>query len=249
MKDEPEKQTRYHDLGEDYFWLGAQNTLVEEILTPELTRLRSEAPGRPLRFLDLGCGPGNMLRRLERWGVAIGSDFSLEALAFARSKGMARLLSADVTALPFKSASLDALVSLDVLEHVQDDAAGLAEIARALRPGGIFFFAVPAFPALWRHHDALYGHFRRYRRPELIAKINRAGLRVERCHFIKCAFFLPLLAVAALERWGLMAPRDNFYGVPPWVNAALTAEILAEHRLGLTRVLPVGVSLICSGRR
>lgn len=250
MKDEPEKQARYFELGETYFWLASQNEIVERELAPRLDRLR-DGLQRPLRIFDLGCGPGNMLRRLDRRGLAYGSDFSLDALAFARSKGLRRLLSSDSTALPFPSDSFDCVVALDVLEHIEDDAAALREIARVIRPGGAFLFAVPAFPALWRHHDVMYGHFRRYRRADFVARVRTAGLAVESCRFFKCAFFPPLLLLAKLER--LMAsvapPRDSFYTVPPWLNRMLSREIVLEEQSGLTRWMPFGVSLLCVGRR
>ena len=192
-----------------------------------------------------------MLGRLQRFGIAIGSDFSPDALSFARSKGLTRLLSADSTALPLSSASIDCLVSLDVLEHVEDDVAALREATRVLRPGGVFLFAVPAFPTLWRHHDVMYGHYRRYTKREFVDKVEGAGLVVESCRFIKCAFFLPLLGLAVIERSipRLVRGRDNFYSVPGWLNVLMTSEILWEDRSGINRWLPFGVSLLCVGRR
>ncbi len=97
----------------------------------------------------------------------------------------------------------------------------------------------------------MYGHFRRYRRPDFVARVRTAGLVVESCRFFKCAFFPLLLLLAKLER--LMAsvaePRDNFYGVPSWLNGMLSREIVLEERTGLTRWMPFGVSLLCVGRR
>jgi len=249
VKDEPHKQERFFRLGEEYFWFSSQNAIVERVLGGRLAPL--EGGRRPLRLLDVGCGPGNVLRRLERWGHAFGSDFSLDALAFARSKGMRRLLSSDSTALPFASCAFDVVVALDVLEHIADDRAALHEIARVLRPGGVFVFAVPAFMALWRHHDVMYGHFRRYVRAEFIAEVLGVGLTVERCEYIKCAFFVPLLAIALAERvgQGSVPQRDNFYRVLSWLNIVFDAQIRWEHRLGLGRWLPFGVSLLCVGRR
>jgi SAM-dependent methyltransferase len=250
VKDEPEKQARYFDLGETYFWFASQNEIVERALTPCLDRLR-QGLERPLRIFDLGCGPGNMLRRLQGHGLAYGSDFSLDALSFARSKGLRYLLSSDSTALPFASACFDCVVALDVLEHIEDDCAALREIARVTRPGGVFLFAVPAFPALWRHHDVMYGHFRRYRKADFVARVREAGLAVDCCRFFKCAFFPTLFLLARLER--LMAPmaepRDNFYTVPAWLNRILSWEIVLEERSGLTRWMPFGVSLLCVGHR
>jgi SAM-dependent methyltransferase len=250
VKDEPEKQARYFELGETYFWLASQNEIVERELAPRLERLRRSL-ARPLRIYDMGCGPGNMLRRLQGHGLAYGSDFSIDALAFARGKGLGHLLSGDSTALPFAAGAFDCVVALDVLEHIEDDRAALREIARVTRPGGVFLLAVPAFPALWRHHDVMYGHFRRYRRADFIARVQGAGLTVESCRFFKCAFFPPLLLLAKLERLiaPVAPPRDNFYAVPDWLNRILTRAIVLEERSGLTRWMPFGVSLLCVGRR
>ena len=250
MKDEPGKQARYFELGETYFWLASQNEIVERELAPRLHRLQ-QGLDRPLRIFDLGCGPGNMLKRLQGHGLAYGSDFSLDALTFARGKGLRHLLSSDSTALPFGSGCFDCVVALDVLEHIEDDHAALREIARVTRPGGAFLFAVPAFPALWRHHDVMYGHFRRYRRADFVGRVRAAGLAVESCRFFKCAFFPPLLLLAKLERMmaSVAEPRDNFYSVPAWLNRMLSREIVLEERSGLTRLMPFGVSLLCVGHR
>jgi len=249
MKDELDKQARFFHLGEQYFWFSSQNELVDRALRPNFRRLRQKCGQRPLRILDLGCGPGNTLRRLSSEGHVYGFDYSLDALAFARSKGIQRVFSGESTALPVASATFDCVIALDVLEHVDDDGGALAEIARVLRPGGVFCFTVPAFMNLWRYHDQAYGHFRRYRKAELVRRVRAAHLEIRSCRFFKCAFFLPLYALATLERRGLIPGRDNFFTVPNWLNRLLAAEILWEDRCGLGRVLPFGVSLLCLGQR
>lgn len=249
MKDRFDRQERYFRLGEDYFWLSGQNTVVEQGLTPHLERVaRETAPRRP-RILDLGCGPGNTLRGFARWGHVYGLDFSLDALAFARTKGVTRVFSGDSTALPIVPGSFDCVLALDVLEHVADDDASLREIARVLRPGGIFFFTVPAFMSLWRHHDEMYGHYRRYSKTEFDEKVRRAGLQMLSSSFFKCAFFPPLWVLAKLERAGLIPRRDNFFLLPKWLSRLMEAEIVWEYRCGLARWIPFGVSLLCFGHR
>lgn len=247
MRDDRAKQQRYFELGESCFWLSGQNILVEDELRP---RLEATAPPRtPPRILDVGCGPGNTLRRLARWGTAVGFDFSPDALGFARGKGLGRVVSGDSTALPIQSGSIDCVVALDVIEHVADDGAALREIARVLRPGGSFLLTVPASMALWRYHDVAYGHFRRYRRRELVERVRDAGLTIEACDFFKSLFFLPLWILARLEALGLLPRRDNFYAVPRWLNAVLESAIVWERRSGLAGRLPFGVALMCVGRR
>jgi SAM-dependent methyltransferase len=249
MKDEYEKQARFFELGERYFWFSSQNAIVEAALRPRLARLAAATSGRALRILDLGCGPGNTLTRLTRWGTGFGMDYSRDALQFAQSKGVARVFTGDCTALPLSSGAVDCLVALDVLEHVEDDAAALAEVVRVLRPGGAFCFAVPAFMSLWRYHDEAYGHYRRYSRRGFVGLVRQAGLRIEACHFIKCAFFPPLWVLARLERRGVLARRDNFFVVPDWLNRLMAREIEWEIESGIAGIAPFGVSLLCVGAR
>jgi SAM-dependent methyltransferase len=68
-----------------------------------------------------------------------------------------------------------------VLEHVEDDHAGLREVARVLKPGGLVAISVPANPAAFAWADQWAGHFRRYTRDAIVDLCAAAGLRVEAC--------------------------------------------------------------------
>lgn len=251
MKEDVAAQERYGALSETYFWNTAHNDVVDDALSPVLGR-RAADTTRPLRLLDVGCGPGNTLRRLTRWGVTFGVEYSEAALAVARRRGLTRLVAGDGGALPLRGGTMDCVVALEVIEHFADDLAVLREIHRLLRPGGVLALSVPAFMALWRSHDEMYGHHRRYSRERLLAVTRQAGFSTERCEFIKCAYFLPLLVRATLDRRrrdGGNGGADDFFRLPRWVNELLRAQIVWERRLGLNRLLPFGVSLLWIGRR
>ena len=89
----------------------------------------------------------------------------------------APLLLADVCALPLEDASVDAIVSANVLEHVADDDGRAARDARVLRPGGRAAVVVPAGPGVYDYYDRFLGHERRYARGELAAKARAPGSR------------------------------------------------------------------------
>jgi hypothetical protein len=105
--------------------------------------------------------------------------------------------------------------------------------------------------SLWRSHDERYGHHRRYTRAQFKRVLTSAGFEVARCDFIKCAYFLPLLVRAKLDRARHRASGggDDFFDLPPWLNELLRAQIVWEHRLGVNRLLPFGVSLLAVARR
>src|SRR5262245_2162678 len=107
-----------------------------------VTEALAAGPGD--RILDVGCGPGfyvpDLLERVGPRGAVVGVDGSASMLELAarRSEGSENVEfhEADATALPVDDASFDAALSVQVLEYVADIPAALAEIRRALRPGG-----------------------------------------------------------------------------------------------------------------
>lgn len=96
--------------------------------------------------LDLGCAGGFMAEALETRGARVtGIDPAAAAIAAARTHAAqtGRNIRYDVgtgEALPYPDAAFDAVVCVDVLEHVQDLSAVLGQIARVLRPNGLFLF-------------------------------------------------------------------------------------------------------------
>jgi 2-polyprenyl-6-hydroxyphenyl methylase/3-demethylubiquinone-9 3-methyltransferase len=98
------------------------------------------------KVLDLGCAGGFMAEALdERGAIVTGIDPAEEAIAAARAhaRQTARNIQYDIgvgEALPYEDGSFDAVVCVDVLEHVADLEKTIGEIARVLKPGGLFLF-------------------------------------------------------------------------------------------------------------
>jgi SAM-dependent methyltransferase len=97
------------------------------------------------RVLDAGCAFGFGTARLARSREVVGLELSADYLAEARRRYPdLTLVRGDVQALPFADGSFDAVVLLDVLEHLPDPAAALREARRVVRPGGALVLSVPA---------------------------------------------------------------------------------------------------------
>jgi SAM-dependent methyltransferase len=138
-------------------------------------------PRRPV-LVDLGCSSGYLLEDLRvRHPDALLAGIDLVAAGLRkahRNVPDARLLQADVCALPLEDESVDAVLSANLLEHVPDDQQALAELRRVLRPGSRAVIVVPAGPASYDYYDRFLGHERRYARGELAGKARDAGLEV-----------------------------------------------------------------------
>lgn len=131
---------------------------------------------------DLGCSSGYLLEDLRRAlpeATLFGVDLIPSGLRRAHENVPdALLLQADVCALPLDDASMDAVLSANLLEHVPDDELALAEIRRILRPGARAVIVVPIGPGNYDYYDRYLSHERRYARRELARKAGGAGLRV-----------------------------------------------------------------------
>jgi SAM-dependent methyltransferase len=138
-------------------------------------------PGEPV-VVDLGCSTGYLLEDLAEehpGALLIGIDLVAAGLRKASANApRARLVQADVCALPLEDESVDAAVSANLLEHVPDDELALRELRRVLRPGARAVLVVPAGPGVYDYYDRFLGHERRYGSGELAAKARRAGLKV-----------------------------------------------------------------------
>lgn len=160
--------------------------------------------------MDAGCGDGRLAAALPqyRW-CGVEPDPTLREEAHARG---VRVLPGCAEELPFPDGAFDAACLFDVLEHVEDDRAALAEARRVLKPGGLLFVSVPLHPELWSAHDEACGHFRRYRKGEVVGLAAPLGFAaLERRHFV--SLFLPLAwAARRLGRGGpgrLPGPLDR----------------------------------------
>jgi len=79
--------------------------------------------------------------------------------------------------------SVDAIVLVNVLEHIEDDAALARTAWQALRPGGAMLLFVPAGPSLFGSLDREFDHFRRYRRSGLVDLLESSGFEVATAHY------------------------------------------------------------------
>jgi 2-polyprenyl-3-methyl-5-hydroxy-6-metoxy-1,4-benzoquinol methylase len=163
-------------------------------------RLRRVLPacvGTPRRILDAGCGRGVFSYQLARRfpnAQVVGVDIDEERLPINRTIADQAMLSnlefraADVSALGFES-EYDLVLSVDNLEHLEDDEAGLRSLVQALAPGGRLVLHVPGYERRWpvfafATNFDVPGHFRPgYWLDELRERVAGHGLTVESANY------------------------------------------------------------------
>jgi ubiquinone/menaquinone biosynthesis C-methylase UbiE len=225
---------------ESSFWYNARNRLI-------VWALREYFPDAQ-KVLEIGCGTGYVLSALRsafpQMTLSGSEIFTAGLTEAARRVPDISLFQMDAQKMPFDR-EFDVIGAFDVIEHIENDDAVLAEMFRSVVPGGGLLLTVPQHPWLWSSCDEFAHHCRRYRAGELKEKVKRAGFTVTfASSFV--SLLLPLMMLARLRR----RRSVNSESVAGWLNAALQSVMDAERALirgGLS--LPLGGSLLLVAQR
>jgi ubiquinone/menaquinone biosynthesis C-methylase UbiE len=198
-----------------HWWYRALHGLVIGLVGEVL---RASVPARSavthsVSILDAGAGTGGMLRALVSSellaGRAVelsGSDISESACAALERLGLpARIVTADIAALPFPDATFDIAICLNVLEQESvDPRHALRELNRCLKPGGALILNASAYRWMYSYHDVAVSQSRRFTRRELERLAAEEGFTVRRRTYWNTVLF-PVMLV----RRRLVVRRDG----------------------------------------
>ena len=234
-----------YEVEETHWWYVGRRRIIQYLVEKICTTLNNPNP----RILDVGCGTGANLKMLAAHGRAEGVDISSQAVDFCRERGLNSVRLGAAEQLPYENASFDLVTALDVVEHLDDDVAGLQEMRRVLRRDGRLLLFVPAFMFLWGVQDDVSNHRRRYTLPGLLKAVEAAGFSVEWSSYANISFFFPVLAVRSVMRWlGLRADTEYGINISP-MNGPFSRLFAAERFVFKRGTLPFGVSAVCIARR
>jgi SAM-dependent methyltransferase len=250
---EPAYYEEYYRNEREHWWFRAR----ESILRRQLERMISlgRIPFRP-RILNIGAATGRSSEWLGELGDVVSLEYDVDCCRLTRERTGLDIVEGTILDLPWKSNSFDVVCAFDVIEHVDDDAAAVAEMKRVCRKNGILFVTVPASPLLWSEHDEINHHFRRYRIGELKALFKGCDLLL--CSGFNSLLFAPIAVHRVVRRMAESLcgtqnrplksdfSRAQFFGLN-----GLLETIFKSEKLWLSRGigLPWGVSAMTIARR
>jgi 2-polyprenyl-3-methyl-5-hydroxy-6-metoxy-1,4-benzoquinol methylase len=229
---------------QEHWWFAARHRIVLHMLE----RYLPPNSGSRYKVADLGCGCGMMLLRLSEKYEPVGLDGSRHAIEFALRRGVTVKLGTLPEDVPLARESYDAVLMLDVLEHLKHDRASVDVAASLLRPGGILVCTVPAHMWLWTKFDEDHHHFRRYSKRQFRSLFDQPSIRLELLSHLNTILFAPAAIWRILATKVFEGDRARYLRLPPF-NSLLTS-IFAFERWMLGKVpMPIGLSFISIARK
>lgn len=232
-----------YDLEKSYWWFKGKQYLVKSFLRKFRDVLHNDD-----KVLDIGCGTGMVLETLNRQANGYGLDYSSHSLFFLKKRGLRNIICSDLTdPIPFKNDSFNAVVCLDLLEHIDDDLSLIKEIKRIVMPGGHILITVPAYKTLWSPHDEALHHRRRYGIAELLNKVKGAGYKTLKASYFNSCLLLPILVLRKVNSLlgDRREPKTDFnIKIPECINRLLEYLLTAEIFLMRFINYPFGVSIL-----
>jgi SAM-dependent methyltransferase len=237
-----------YNIEENYWWFVAMRRITDSIIAREMQ-------GRALTILDAGCGTGYNITHYQNQGHSVFAfDIAEEALSGVKRRGLDKVCRASATHIPYASDVFDLAMSFEVLDELSIDDAQLAmlEIYRVLKPGGTFFLRLPAFEWMRSTHDDDIQTVHRYNSSELREMLKRAGFDILFSSYAN-ALLLPVAVLKrSLKKIGIGRGTDT-KPLPTglqWIDPIFRSILGVEATLLSSRCsLPVGLSVICYGRK
>jgi SAM-dependent methyltransferase len=231
---------------DSHWWFVGRRAILESFLNEIHSSLAPRSS--PLKILDVGCGTGANIEMLSKYGEAEGVDVSDDALEFCRKKGL-KVQKGLAEDLPYEDETFDLTTALDVIEHLDDDVAGLREMHRVTKRGGYSLFFVPAFMWLWGVQDDISNHRIRYTRRQIVERIEKAGYTVERATYANFTFFAPILGGRLfMKLTGIKPESENNINISA-LNGLFGKLFSAERHLLSRMDFPFGVSIVIVAKK
>jgi SAM-dependent methyltransferase len=226
------------DIEDRHWWFVARRQIIERAI-------RQLPLPQNAEILEAGCGTGGSLPMLARYGRLYAMDMTEIALDLARSRNIGEIQPGHLpNEIPFGDRQFDLIVSLDVIQHVEDDIAAFRALKERLKPGGWLVAAFPANPWLWSRHDESWQNLRRYTKRSLIRVAKSGGFTIQYASYFNTVLF-PSIVLARFLQFSPAHHETTDQSLPNPVLNRILHFLFASERHLIGRVsLPFGVSLL-----
>jgi SAM-dependent methyltransferase len=154
-----------------------------DIVSQFYRNLNLDSKDQKLKLVDFGAGTGALAEIWQR-------EYGINPICLEIDNGLCKILNeksfVTFQNLDLMSSDFTAVYTSNVLEHIEDDRKSLRDIRAIMQVGGKLAIYVPALPFLFSDMDAQVGHYRRYKKKELIEKVQESGFMVEKCYWNDC---------------------------------------------------------------
>ena len=223
--------------GKDYWWFKGKRDLLRRLL-------EDIGLNRNAKILDIGCGIGEDLDVINKFGDVYAIEYSLDAIKLIDNKRIRGLICNDATRLCFKDKTFDAVIILDVLEHLDRDKEAFNEALRVLRKNGFLIISVPAMKFLFGPHDIRLNHTRRYSRKLFMELIDRRNVKIIKLSFWNFTLFFPIAAIRLYKKI-FNIKKSDLTEFNKNMNNILTKILVSENKLVSKNYrFPIGLSLV-----
>lgn len=190
---------------EGHYWTLARNKLIQREL--EIHSLRGK------KILEIGCGPGIVVRFLRRAGF---NCFGVDLAKVSPVEGVESIVysGTDFANLPddFRQ-SIEVLMLFDVIEHIPNDGEFLDRVHISFPNAKCLVVTVPARSELWSNYDEFNGHHRRYSADSLAGVLSQGGWKVVDVQYLFHVLYIParlLLRVVGKRKTAIYPPKGLF---------------------------------------
>ncbi|MDD6207336.1 MAG: methyltransferase domain-containing protein [Clostridiales bacterium] len=193
-----EQQESLYQLEDGSWWFQYRISIIKMLMKKTYHNKRPT--------FDVGGGNGYSASRLQKAGFSM---VLLEPSPFGckhgKKRGVANIVCGTLNRSDFEENSIEQLIMLDVLEHIEDEEMMLDTLSHTMKKEGKLILTVPAFPCLWSSEDDSAGHFRRYRKKRLETILQQHGFCIDYCTYFFSFLWLPVAVFrVGFERLGII---------------------------------------------
>lgn len=233
-----------YNFEKDYWWHIARRELILRLIARH-----SDFDSKDI--LEIGCSTAGNAEDFGKKNRYLGADLSFRALELGKKRDISLILvNSNALSMPFKNECFDFVFMLDLIEHIEDDAAALKEAYRLLKKSGFLVVSVPALKILWREMDEIGQHKRRYNKDMLRKRIESSRFNILEIDYWGKLFFIPLLLYTFTNKLFKVKAglKNELINLPEIMNNSALGIMRLENKF-FNHFNIVGSSLVCICRK